>query len=99
MDPVRVWGWATIRVAAIEIQYPPDPATSDMETTTGFSRRASSTSRQMTSDPTDDPPGLSTRRTMALIEASSRAVRIQRAMVLPPMTWGRLSPVMIIPEA
>ena len=52
---------------------------------TGFAFLASSTSRAMTSDPTEDPPGLSTRRTMALTEASRRAVRIQRATVDPPM--------------
>ena len=44
-----------------------------METTTGLLRRASITSRQITSEAVPDPPGLSIRRTMARIESSFRA--------------------------
>ena len=68
IDPVRVWGWATIRWAAMEIQYPPEPAMSDIETTNGLTFRQSMTSRQIVSEATADPPGLSTRKTTAAIE-------------------------------
>jgi len=56
-----------------------------METITGLAFLANATSRQMTSEPTEDPPGLSIRRTMALTDGSVRAVRTQRATVEPPM--------------
>ena len=99
MEPVRVCGWATILWAAIEIQYPPEPATSDIETTNGFSFLARKTSRQMTSEATAEPPGLSTLSTMASTVRSSRACRIQRARVAPPIVSGVLSPLRMGPTA
>ena len=47
----------------------------DIETTSGrdgFVSRVIISSRQITSDAIDDPPGLSTRSTIALMESSSR---------------------------
>src|SRR5258707_9645078 len=64
MEPVTVPGWATIASAAIEMKYPPDAATSLIDTTTGWpALRALTTSRQIASDATYEPPGLFTRST------------------------------------
>ena len=50
MEPVMVPGSAMIRLADIESQYPPEAATSDMETTTGFIPFVSSSSCRITSE-------------------------------------------------
>ena len=41
----------------------------------------------MTSDAIADPPGLSTRSTIALIELSARALRRYSTIVSDPATW------------
>ena len=74
MEAVRVLGSATILLADIEIQYPPEPATSDMETTTGFSFRASSTSRRMISLPTAEPPKQTFSEDLFTLDDGSRRV-------------------------
>jgi hypothetical protein len=61
-------------------------------------------SRQITSDAIDDPPGLSTRSTIALIESSSRTRRICSTTVSEPTTVpftgsNPLSPETIVPTA
>src|SRR5262249_58715928 len=67
IEPVTVPGWAMIASAAIEMKYPPDAATSLIDTTTGLpALRTLTTSRQIASEATYDPPGLFTRSTMAL---------------------------------
>ena len=97
IEPVSVCDWAMILSAPMETQYPPEPATSDMETTTGFFFRVSSTSRQIASEATAEPPGLSTRKTTAEIEASSRAAWNHPATVSEPMVWGVPVPPWIAP--
>ena len=68
-----------------------------METTKGFSFLARVTSRQIESEATADPPGLSTRNTMASTDLSWRARRIQREIVsLPIMPYMPL-PLMMGP--
>ncbi len=53
IEPVIVPGWATIASAAIEMKYPPDAATSLIDTTTGLpALRALTTSRQIESEAT-----------------------------------------------
>ena len=52
----------------------------------GFASRVIISSRQMTSEATDDPPGLSTRITMARIDSSSRICRICSTIVSEPTT-------------
>ncbi len=105
MEPVIVWGWATIVFAASEIQYPPDAATSDMETTRGFFWASSSASRRMTSEAAADPPGESTRRTTAFTAPDLRHRRSCSARVSEPSTSPPNSdsppeaPVLISPEA
>jgi hypothetical protein len=44
------------------------------------------TSRQTTSDAIADPPGLSMRRTIALMESSARALRMYSTIVSDPRT-------------
>ena len=52
----------------------------------GFWFFVSSASRQITSEAIADPPGLSTRKTTALIELSPRALRRYSTMVSEPTT-------------
>jgi hypothetical protein len=53
IDPVIVAGSATMTSAAMATKYPPEPATSPIETTTGLAAsRALHTSRQMVSEAT-----------------------------------------------
>src|ERR1700722_1047979 len=104
IDPVIVLRSATIFRAGAAIQYPPDAATSDIETTTGFTALASSTSRRITSLPTTEPPPESTRSTMALMFEFCRAERMSRATESPPITdpppgVDPESPETISPEA
>lgn len=57
-----------------------------METTTGLpARRASTTSRQMASDATAEPPGLFTRKTIALTRSSFTAARNAAPIVSAPI--------------
>src|ERR1700677_905715 len=104
IDPVIVLRSATIFRAGAAIQYPPDAATSDIDTTTGFTSLANSTSRRITSLPTTEPPPESTRKTIALIPELVRAARISLATESPPITEppagvDRKSPETISPEA
>jgi len=55
-----------------------------MDTTTGFFLAVILTSRQIKSDAEGDPPGESTRKTMALTEESSRSCRNAEEIVLDP---------------
>src|SRR2546427_4017940 len=60
-----------------------------MDATTGlpppsFPERTRFTSRQMVSEPVTEPPGLSTRSTIAETESSAAASRNAAAMVSPP---------------
>jgi hypothetical protein len=53
IEPVIVPGWATMASAPIATKYPPEAATSPIDTTTGLPAcRASATWRQMASDAT-----------------------------------------------
>ena len=53
MEPVSVPGCATIASAAMAMKYPPEAATSAIDTTTGVpAARARTTSRQIVSDAT-----------------------------------------------
>ena len=70
-----------------------------METTNGFSFLARIVSRQMTSEATADPPGLSTRSTIAATDRSSLALRMARESVRLPIVPYALSPPTIAPEA
>ncbi|SLC89889.1 Uncharacterised protein [Mycobacteroides abscessus subsp. massiliense] len=57
-----------------------------MDTTTGLpASRARTTSRQMVSEPLTEPPGLSTRSTMAATESSATASRSASAITSPPL--------------
>ena len=67
-----------------------------METMTGLLFRASTTSRQITSDAVPEPPGLSTRRTMALMSSSLRASRRRRATVSEPATCPPKRPALAL---
>ena len=58
-----------------------------MDAITGFALRVSMTSRQITSDAMADPPGLSIRSTIALMELSARALRRYSTSVSEPATW------------
>ena len=79
-------GCATIRSAGTATKYPPDAATLPIDTTTGFpASRARDTSRQMVSEATYDPPGLSMRNTMARTRSASTAERNAAASVSLPM--------------
>src|ERR1700687_1959741 len=69
-----------MRFEDMAIQYPPEPATSDMETMTGFFFCAICTSRWMISLATEEPPGESTRSTMDFTLASFAASRRSEAM-------------------
>ena len=64
---------------------------------TGFSCLARTTSRQMESEATAEPPGLSMRKTMAAMDLSRRALRIQRDMVSLPIIPYIPVPLMIGP--
>ena len=71
---------------------------SDMETMTGFCFFVRTTSLPMMSDPTAEPPGLSTRNTMAAMDLSRLASLNQRETVLLPMDCPlMLSPVCMGP--
>ena len=56
-------------------------------------------SRQITSDATDDPPGLSTRSTIALMLLSSRASRICSTIVSDPRTVPFSGSNLLLPDA
>jgi hypothetical protein len=56
-------------------------------------------SRQITSDATDDPPGLSTRRMIALFELSSRAYRICSTIDSDPRIAPFSGSYALLPEA
>lgn len=64
---------------------PPDAATSDIEAFTGFTPGVSRISRQITSEATAAPPGLSTRSTFALMELSARNLRRYSTIVSDPI--------------
>ena len=86
IDPVIVPGSARIRSAFIATKYPPEAATSPIETTTGFpALRARDTSRQIVSEATYDPPGESTRKTMAATSGSFAALRKAVATLSEPI--------------
>ncbi len=86
IEPVSVPGWATMTSAAMETKYPPDAARSPIEMITGLpALRVSTTSRQMASEATYEPPGLSTRNTTALTLSSRRAARKAAQIVSEPM--------------
>ena len=52
---------------------------------------ARSTSRQIVSDATADPPGLSTRNTIAFTSSSAIAARNAPATVVAPIVWSPMS--------
>src|SRR5260221_13250156 len=86
IEQVTVPGWATMASAAIEMKYPPDAATSLIDTTTGLpALRALTTSRQIESEATYEPPGLFTRSTMALTRGSAVAARRAAVMLSEPI--------------
>ncbi len=86
MDPVIVPGWTTITSAGAAMKYPPDAATSPIETTTGLpAARSLTTSRQITSDAVYEPPGLLTRSTTARAPSSAPAARSAAATVSEPI--------------
>ena len=86
IDPVIVAGWATITSAGADMKYPPDAATSPIDTTTGLpAARTRTTSRQMTSDAVAEPPGLFTRSTTARAPSSAAAARSAAATVSEPI--------------
>ncbi len=71
-----------------------------IETTTGLpAALAAASSSRMISEAVTLPPGLFTRRTMALIFGSRRASRICAAVVSPPTLPGVSSPSMMAPLA
>ncbi len=79
-------GWATILSACIATKYPPDAATLPMVTMSGLPACfARTVSRQIVSDATYEPPGLSTRKTIARTAASSAAERSAAPTVSAPM--------------
>jgi hypothetical protein len=97
IEPVIVAGCATIASDPIATQYPPDPATDDMLTTTGFPAAwARSIDRHTRSLPTALPPGLFTRNTIALTSGFSTASSIASATSgpynVPPEPNGLSSP-------
>ena len=66
----------------------------------GLSSRASISARQITSEAIDEPPGLSTRRTIALTPRSSAAWLMYSTSVSEPATSPlRPSPDAIVPTA
>ena len=66
---------------------------SPMDTTTGFAAaRARTTSRQIVSEATYEPPGLSTRSTMARTRSSAAAERITAASVSEPIEPATTGP-------
>src|SRR5262249_62405939 len=103
--PVSVPGGATRPSAATEMYYPPEAATSLIDTTTGLpAARVLTTSRQMVSDATADPPGLLTRSSTARTRSSSVAARRAQATVSdpiepPPNGLRPLRPCRIGPDA
>ncbi len=92
-----VVGSATIASDAVAIQYPPDAATSAIVTTTGFFFRVKDASRQMTSDATSLPPGLSMRKTTASMLSSSLALSNASAMVSEPITRPNIASSVLSP--
>ena len=77
MDPVMVLGADQISSAVAEIQYPPEAASGPKEATTGMpSACAVASSWRISSDAKPDPPGLSTRSTMAETSSAVLASRI-----------------------
>src|SRR6266851_6458323 len=89
-------GSATILSAAIATKYPPEPAKFPIETITGLPAwRARTTSRQMVSEATYEPPGLSTRNKIALTSLSSAAARIAPATVSEPHVLAALHGIVI----
>src|SRR5882672_8461563 len=92
MEAVMVPGCATILSAAMATKYPPDPARSPIETITGLpALRALTTSRQIVSEATYEPPGLSTRNRIAFTSLSATAARIAPATVSDPMVCEPLT--------
>ncbi|MNC90236.1 hypothetical protein D3C83_63110 [compost metagenome] len=65
----------------------------------GFWSRVIISSRQITSDATDDPPGLSTRRMIAFTELSSRTLRICSTSVSDPRMAPFSGSKPLLPEA
>ena len=65
----------------------------------GFASRVIISSRQMTSEATDDPPGLSTRITIARIDSSSRICRICSTIVSEPTTAPLTGSYALLPDA
>src|SRR3546814_2685595 len=80
MEPVMVEGSAMIRSAAVEIQYPPLAATLPMEATIGMPRDlASMRALLIWSAASTDPPGESTRRTIAFKSFLANASWMRRS--------------------
>src|SRR5207237_9306538 len=72
--------------AAIAAKYRAESARSPLETITGVpALRARTTSRQIASDATYDPPGLSTRKRIAFTSLSCAAARMAPATVSDPI--------------
>ena len=91
-------GMEMIVSAAQAIQYPPDPATSDIETMKGFFPLVFIISLKITSEAIPEPPPLSTRKTIAFTLLSSRAFLIASEMVSDPMTSPRRNSLPLFPE-
>ena len=68
-----------------------------MDTTSGLRARRSINSRQITSEATVDPPGLSTRSTAALMLSSLRTSRMYSVSLSEP-TSVPVGPVPPLPE-
>ncbi len=84
IEPVSVPGSATILSASADIQYPPEAATDPIDTTIFLpAASARTTIRRTDSDPETDPPGLSIRNTIALIDGLAIARGSPAVTALP----------------